>query len=151
MGLVFKLEKRGKGPNISELVKRLKNVKTVDGVTIRKDKGAADFFEDTGNEKDPILEVRGRLDTEKVYDFLKQQGYSVIDASVGENNLPSKDRYTFLFVSFISFIVGVYLFSGNITGNVTGSTIFNSNNLIGAVLFISGLFGIFTYLKRRSI
>ncbi len=49
----------------------------------------------------------------------------------------------------VSLILGVYLFSLNLTGNVVGN--FSSRNSIaGIVLFIMGVFGFFLFFKKRK-
>lgn len=67
-----------------------------------------------------------------------------------EKDLKSKGKNLEGVLSLISLIIGISFLSNNITGNVISSNSFNNSlsNLIGIVLFIIGLIGIFLWFKR---
>jgi hypothetical protein len=53
------------------------------------------------------------------------------------------------FSSLISFILGIFFLSYNITGNVISEIDSKDSGLIGAVLFIIGFLGAFVFFKER--
>jgi hypothetical protein len=83
-----------------------------------------------------IDNIKGAKKPERLYD--SERGYDR-KTSIWDMSGP-----------MLIFIVGLFFFSPNITGNVISNLSFNTTNIIGIVLLVLGSLGVFFSLKNRA-
>lgn len=70
-----------------------------------------------------------------------------VDNLVKNNVSELKLRRLLSILSSVFLVVGGFVFLRNITGNVVGSS---NSNVLGAMLIILGLVGVFMFVRRRE-
>ncbi len=54
-------------------------------------------------------------------------------------------------VAVIGLVSGLFFLSGNFTGNVVGNSFQTPSNILGIILFLVGIFGMFFYFKKDKL
>ncbi|MAG78792.1 hypothetical protein CMI40_00245 [Candidatus Pacearchaeota archaeon] len=112
-----------------------------------------DHFTDEGNYSKAIENYTKSLSNDSLSAIQKEGLNRKIQKLNDLSHINTKtveSRASLAILAIGSFIVALFFFSVNITGNAIGNLAYNTSNWIGLILFVLGLVLAFFYFKKRN-
>ncbi|MEK6846811.1 MAG: hypothetical protein AABY16_01445 [Nanoarchaeota archaeon] len=94
----------------------------------------------TGDDEDTDMRAHGLIER---IDF----NYSLYDS--GASYKANKHRKLWSIITPVCFVLSLFFLSSNITGNVIGNASLKVSNLVGALFFLVGLLGAWSWVRNR--